>query len=189
MGRQRSLFTARSSVSGTILRKGRPKAPSNLNGRPYRKAHATEKLSPFPSPPPRTGPQLHGGGKPARPQHCRGSGRSPHPRRRPPADSQPRRGESPRRWDRSRRRPAARPRQRLRPHRPAHYSPVHRRAGQSADKRDRQPRGRRVRGDCEKMAARPARKPPNVAECRIPLLVPRRYRACASRAGMRRRRR
>lgn len=48
VSRQRSLFTVRSSVSGTILRRGLPKAPSNLNGRPYRRAHATERLSSFP---------------------------------------------------------------------------------------------------------------------------------------------
>lgn len=58
-------------------------------------------------------------------------------------------------------------------------SPVHRRAGQSADQRDGEPHNQRARRACEKMAAGPARKLPNVAEYRNPLLVLRRHGACA----------
>jgi len=186
-GRSRSLFTARAGVSGTTLNRRRPKAPGNLNGRPYRRARVTDRLSllfPTPTVPPSGSSYPVTASPPVPTAAGAAAALAPHARPQPAAA-----GSEPQHWDRSHYRPAAQPEQCLRPHRPGHYSPVHRRAGQCADKRDRQPRRQRVRGGCEKMAAWPARKRPNVAECPNPLLVPRRYGACASRLGMRRRRR
>lgn len=102
------------------LSRGRPRALGDLNGRPYRGARVTERLSPLL---PRS--QLVRG---LRLQPSRGGKlTAPHTlgdARRQPASARHR--------DRSHHRPAAEARRCARSRRPGAHSPVHRRAGQSA---------------------------------------------------------